>query len=292
METTIVRDSQVGDQWIKEMVAANPIQKCINPQTGQWNGNFTTGPVRLMFSDALLEAKPQMRSKPQESPLKFSCAAMFTPLADLRPLYEEFYRIAATEFGDTAYVDQNGQTQYNVDNPFRDQREKAQHGGWTPGAIFLNLSSNFQPAVVDPHYNPIVDKNKIYDGVWAILSINGYPSGKGTPRKGPRFGLVQAMIVGEDKKIGGGGAPDPRQTFAGVNVKPPVVAPGAQFGQALPGRPAGGPVNAAQFYPPAGGVPQGGYAPPGVPAGAPGPQYGAPQLTAEELELRRMTQGY
>lgn len=303
-----MKDSLVGDEWIREMCAANPVQHVINPETGQPNGNILTGPVRLAFCDHLFTPGRQMKNKP-DSPMKYMTAVLFPPLADLGPLWQEYYRICASDFADTAYA-QNGATYYNVDNPVRDQREKIQFGGYTPGAMFLNLSSNFQPAIVDTRGNPVTDPAKAYAGAWAIVAINAYASGKGTPRKGPRFGLVQVMLVGDDKPLAGG-QPDPRQTFQGVNVKPPVAVPGSQFGQAPSVPPQGAPVNAGGYYgapPPTNGfgaaphpgpAPTTGYAPVagGMPPGSTGSAYGAapaptrtpaPQLTAEERELRRI----
>jgi hypothetical protein len=261
-----MRNSVVGDAWIREMCQINPVQHVLNDK-GEKTGNILSGPVRLAFVETLLVAGPQMKSKP-DSPLKHSATIMFTPFVDLTIFWEEYYRIAASDFADHYNKEYN---QYaGLDNPIYDQGAKLKYDGFTPGCMAVNSSSNYKPPVVDIRNNPIVDPSKVYAGVWAIVSLNAYASGKNTPRKGPRFGLQTVMIVGDDTNLAGG-APDPRQQFKGVQVKAPVtVAPGAF------GAPVGAPppsAGTAAYYPPppAGGVPNMAPAamappPPGVPA--------------------------
>ncbi len=276
MTTTIMKDSKVGDAWIQEMCRLNPVSR-VRGADGQLNGNITTGPVRLSFTDALFVAKPKMKNAPPGSPVGYGCTLLLTPITDQTIFWEEYNRICQAEFQQFW----NGQY-YAVDNPIRNCGEKPQFAGYTPGCFFTNVSSNFKPPIVDHMGNPIVDPNRVYPGVWAIVAVNAYASGKGQPKKGPRFGLQTIMIVGDDTNLGGA-APDPRAMFAGVNVRPPAVQPGQHFGQQQQGQPPGMPPGmppqggVGTFYPPSGPPPaQQGYAPPqGQPPGFP-PQHQQP----------------
>jgi len=241
MLTTVMRDSQVGDAWIKEMCEANPVQ-WVRTDKGEQTANLLSGPVRLSFCDALMEAKPQMRSDPN-SKKAFGTTMLFTPFTDFTLFWQEYYRIAAAEFASHYNAEKN--QYYGLDNPFYDQGGKAKFQGYTPGLMAMCTTSQFKPSVVDTRNNP-VSPEKVYPGVWAIIALNPYASGKQAPRKGPRFGLQAVVIIGDDKPLSGGGI-DPRQAFAGVKVKPPVVVPQAAFGQPQLPPQAG---NAMAAYPP------------------------------------------
>lgn len=226
MTTTVMRDSMVGDSWIREMCALNPVQRVLDDK-GQATGNLLTGPVRLAFCDSLFEAKPQMRTDPN-SKKTHSAAILFTPFTDLTIFWEEYYKICASDFAQ--YYNPTYQMYSGLENPIFDAGTKLQYGGFTPGCMAMNSSSQYKPPLVDMRNNPIVDPNKVYPGVWAICSVAGYASGKNFPKKGPRFGLQSIMIIGDDKPLAGG-AVDPRTQFKTANVKPPVGIPAGAFGQ-------------------------------------------------------------
>lgn len=216
MTTTIMRDSQVGDQWLQAAAAAVPIQRVLNDQ-GQPTNDFLTGPVRLSWP--VLFKLPQP-SKDNANP-KFGAALLFTPLADFSLLYEEYYRVCAASFADC--YDAGSNQYYGLRSPFRDQGEKIKFEGYTPGCVFITCSTKFKPPVVDNRGNPVVDENKVYPGVWAICGINAYPN-LDARTKGVRFGLQTVMLIGDDKNLGGAGA-DPAKTFKGINVAAPLVRP-------------------------------------------------------------------
>lgn len=271
MTTTVMRNSRVGDAWIQEMARLNPTQWVVGAD-GQRNGNITLF-ARLAWTDALFTAKAGVKNPAPGAALKYYTTLLLTPWTDMTILWEEYNRICAADFQQFF----NGQY-YAVDNPIRPCAEKPNMGGYTPGLFFTNVSSNFKPPIVDAGGNPIVDPQRVYPGVWAIAAVNAYASGKGQPKKGPRFGLQTIMIVGDDENLGGA-APDPQQMFRGVKVQPPAVQPGQQFGQQVMGAPppAGG---VGAFYgaaPPAGAPPAGvpAYGAPAVPPGFP-PAGGAP----------------
>lgn len=275
MATTIVRDSIVGDAWIQQTAQSVPIQRVIDEKTGQPTGDILTGPVRLAF-DTLFEL-PQPNANMQNP--KYGAALLFTPLADFTIFYEEYYGVCGTEFAD--HYDHASGQYYGLHSPFRDQAEKAKFGGFTPGGVFMTCTSKFKPPVVDVRGNPIVDKSKVYPGVWAICAVNPY-SYKDPRKKGVGFGLQSVMIIGDDTKFGGG-APDPNKTFAAAKgaIQAPAISPGALSNMPVGGAPAA-PHGGGMAPPPAGGTyaaPPAGApsAPPAMPPGRPAPgQYVMP----------------
>jgi len=240
MTTTIVKDSIVGDAWIAQTSQAVPVQRVIDPKTGQPTGDILTGPVRLAFDTLFELPKPSAKI---ENP-KYGASVLFTPYADFTIFYEEYYKVCQREFQDHY---QNGQY-YGLHSPFRDQAEKMKFGGFTPGCIFMTCTSKFKPGVVDTMGNPILDQSKVYPGVWAICSVSPYAF-KDPRKKGVAFGLQSVMLIGDDTKFGGG-APDPNTTFGGVKgaIQRPVITPGV--------------LNHMPSGPQQGGMPPGGGMPP------------------------------
>lgn len=263
MTTTVMRDSIVGDAWIQQTAANVPIQRIIGAD-GQPTGDILTGPVRLAFCDSIFNP---------ESKDDFSVAMLFTPYADFRVLYEEYYAWCGREF--PSHYDAGTQQYHGLHSPFKSQDEKLKFGGFTPGLAYMNSGSQFKPPVCDSRYNPIVDPSRLYAGVWAICAVKPYPFGKagktkdGQPmKKGIGFGLQSIMLIGDDTKFGGG-APDVKQMYAGVNVTAPIVRPDIGGGMPTGGAPA-----------PAAGIP--GYTAPGGGAPRPGQPAGnfvMPQTT-------------
>jgi hypothetical protein len=271
MNTTVMKDSRVGDAWIAQVCREVPVQRVyvLDPKTGQRtpNGNILTGPVRLAFTDAILTARPQQKSDPN-SALKHSCTLLFPPYADMTIFWEEYNRIAATDFA----KHWNGQQYVGLDVPIFNAGMKSQYSGFTMNLNAMNTSSQFKPSVVDRNNNGIIDPSRVYPGVWAIVAVNPYASGKNFARKGPRFGLQAIQLIADDTNLAGS-PPDPKTLFAGVNITPPVTAPAAGFGAAPPQIPGQGGQQAgiAQFYPPGGGQP-----PQAAPAPLNVPGWGAP----------------
>lgn len=284
MTTTIMRDSVVGDNWIQQTAAAVPVQRVLGAD-GLPTGDILTGPVRLGYND-LFELPKQ---KEGESAPKYGAKLLFTPFVDWTIFYEEYYKMCASswpEFYDAA----SGQY-YGLHSPFHKQQDKAKNAGYTPGLVFMNSTSKFKPPVVDVRHNPIVDKNRVYQGVWAICAVKPYAFGdKKDPKqkKGIGFGLQSVMIIGDDTRLAKGGqAPDTKAQFGGVNIagiQAPVVRPDVVQGMpsGMPAAPA--PAAAIPGYTaPGGGMPQPGqppaiqqqhWSPPAAPA-APG-NYPAP----------------
>ena len=255
-----MKDSIVGDQWLYQCATNVPVQRIINPDTGQPTGDILTGPVRLTFPHIF---EPQ-KTKPGENPGKYGAGLLFTPWADFTILREEVFKLYAAVFADK--YNPATQQYYGLHDPFHDQAEKsAQYAGFTPGLQYISVSTKFKPQVVDARGNPIVDPAKVYPGVWAICSINAYTFKD--KKSGVSFGLQSIMLIGDDTKLGGGGAPDPAKTYGGVMgvIAPPPVQAGAMAGMPPSAPPAAPPAHMPP--PPAGGTYAAPPAAPPAPAG-------------------------
>ena len=208
----MMRDSTIDPNWLRQMMAANP------PQRAE-NGNLLTGPVRLAFPE-LWRPKKGKRDDGSETS-KYSANILFPLGANLDLFSEEWTRIAKQDFP------QNWTPQgqpVGIHSPFHDQVEKTVgvkvYARFTPGAIYLNVTSNYKPAVVDDAMNPIVDESRVYGGVWAIVAVNAYsykPQKGNAGKTGIAFGLQSVVIIANDQKLGGGGS-DPRQDFKGISI--------------------------------------------------------------------------
>lgn len=260
MTTKMVRDSIVGDDWILQTMRNVPVQRIIDPATGNFNGDIITGPVRLAF-DNLFDLPPA--NETNKNP-KYGTQLLFPPNVDFTIFYEEYYKACAQHFPEN-YVPET-QQYMGLHSPFRDQAEKLKFGGYTPGCVFMTVSSKYKPPVVDSRMNPIVDKTKVYPGVWAICVVNTYDYGKNPPqpKKGINFGLQSVMIIGDDTKFGNQG-PDVKAQFKGVNVTAPIVRPGVGAGMAGMNPAAPAPAAAIPGYT----QPGGGVARPGMPGQVP-----------------------
>ena len=235
-----MKDSTLDPRWLAEMMQRNPITKTEN-------GNFTTGPVRLAFPNIF---KPSDKKSDSGAPGKYGATILFPFGADLRVLADEWARVAREAFPSN-WV--NGQP-VGLHSPFHDQIEKTAgakvYAGFTPGAVYLNVSSNYKPQVVDGGMNPVVDESRVYGGVWAIVSVNAYsykPTKGQAGKTGVGFGLQSVVIIADDQKLGGQGS-DPRKDFAGISISASSDIAGKMAG--LPGQPAGAP---AQSIMPSGG---------------------------------------
>lgn len=269
MTTTVVRNSIVGDDWIRQVQANVPIQKIVKPDANgvmQWTGDFLSGPVRLSWVNLFTaKASKDSAGNIRVGSEKFSTAMLFPPPLpgqtkeqQFALLYEEYYRVAAKDFA--SHWDAGSQQYYGLHSPFHDQGEKFKYEGYTPGCIYVTMGSKFKPPVVRPipgdpnNFNPVVNEAEVYPGVWAIVAFNCYAGGKGQPVKGPMFGIQSVIIIGDDTNISGGGAgADPKKQFAGLALPTAIQRPNLAnipgVGGGLPGMPSVAPPPSIPGYP-------------------------------------------
>ena len=242
----MMRDSKIPADYIARIVAANPLTKMPD------GTSYRTMPLRLAFCHIV---KPNPNAKnddgtPKATP-SYEVTALLPPGAQAQldaVLWPDIYALLRQEFPSNFQAD--GRPFGLHCPPWRDQGEKQQYTGYTPGLPFFRCTSQFKPQIVDPAMNPIidVDGNRVYPGVWAILSINLFVFGKSPPRpkKGVSIGLQSVMIIADDEKLIGG-APPPEQAFAGVQVES-RFDPAGQFG--APPAPGAAPPPPGAFMPP------------------------------------------
>lgn len=234
-----MRDSAKNAEWVERVVRENPMHKIMNEQTGAWDGNIRTCPVRLsFFNNALHQAVGGKNDNGTEKRPTFEVQILFPPCAT-----EQVNSVLRPAVADTERrmfpnnMGQDGRS-FGLHSPFRDQAEKQNYAGFTPGGIFIRATTLYKPPVVDLNNNPIVDtEGRAYPGVWALVSINLFHYGISPPqpKKGVSFGLQAVMIVADDNKLGGG-AVDPKTQFKGVKIDS-SFDPAKAFGQATPAAP-------------------------------------------------------
>ena len=95
---------------------------------------------------------------------KFSLRALFPLDADLTVLKDKASAVAVAKWGDKA-------GSMGLKTPFRKQDEK-DYDGYTPGAVFMNMSSGSKPGAVDQAGADIMDYDKdLYAGCWVRANV-------------------------------------------------------------------------------------------------------------------------
>lgn len=193
--------SKMTDAWIADALSRNPCVKLDN-------GNVRTCPFRISFPNIFQKGKP-IAPNPEG---KYGVTLLFPPGADLSVLRAEATAVAFAKWPGL----KDGSLKMSLATPFRDQAEKQQFEGYTPGAIFTTANSERQPPCVDARLAPIVDPNKVYPGAWGIATLRCFDYDKGV-KKGVTFGLQSLMVIADDTQLGGGGS-DPTSDYAGINI--------------------------------------------------------------------------
>ena len=278
-----MRNSRMTDAWIAQVLAGNPIR--VAEKTGNM---LALG--RLAFPN-LLNPAPPMAGEPVNDAKKptYNTVLLFPPGSE-HGINTVLYPMWMAEMQKSFPNHQPSA----LHNPFRDQGEKQQYGGYTPGLPFITPSTTMKPQVVDTANNPIIDPARIYAGVWAIVSMNFFSFGLRPvrPKKGVSFGLQSVMIIADDEALGGT-APPAADDFAGVRIDqafdpsgqfgntpaaaPAYRPPGAVLPPAQPIAAAPAPSGAVQGWRPPGAAP----ANPAAPGGwSPPAAYAAPPIAA------------
>lgn len=199
--------SDMDPKWVEEMWAKFPCQKVIDAN-GQPNGNYRTGPVRGSFLNVFARGKPV----PPATQGKFTATALFPPAADLTVL-----KTAATEAALAKWPTAGQVGGPTLHTPFRQQADKANIEGYTPGGIFVvGVADQRQPYIVDARGAPIVDQNEAQSGFWYLMVLRPFVFDSGL-KKGVSFGLNGLMMIAKDRTFGGGGS-NPAADFAGVSI--------------------------------------------------------------------------
>lgn len=154
-----------------------------------------TGKVRLSYANVWTP-----RAGPDEgSALKYSTAILI-PKTDKETI-EKINRACAV-------VKENGKATWGgklppqLKMPLRDGDVDRADDPVYKGCWFLNASSNEKPGIVDRQMNEIFDKDEVYSGVFARVSLNFYAFNK-NGNKGIGAGLQNIQKVADGPRLSG-----------------------------------------------------------------------------------------
>lgn len=205
--TYTMNASDMDPKWIEDMWAKFPCQKIVD-QNGVENGNYRTGPVRGSFMSVLQRNKP-IAPNPTG---KFSATALFPPAANIDILKQAATEAALAKWPQAGQV--GGPT---LHTPFRQQADKANLEGYTPGGVFITATADQRaPYAVDARGAPITEDSHVMSGAWYLFVLRPFVFDAGL-KKGVSFGLQGVMKIADDRTFGGGGS-DPRSDFHGVSI--------------------------------------------------------------------------
>jgi len=172
-------------------------------------------------------------------------------------------------------------------NPIKDYDTYVRQDGkpnheFTKGCYWINASTQFQPPVVGPDRQPVINEADVYSGRNCVINISFYNmSGTTKDGKAGKRGLstnfnAVMLLEGGEREGGGGVQVDPNQVFGQFQVDMGLVNQG---GPAPSASPSSDPFGGQQHQAPApqgspfGGQPQ---APAPTPQQTPPPQQGQP----------------
>lgn len=183
--------------------------------------HITVGPVRLSFP-AILE--PDRRGK-------YSVTMLIPKTDEGRAIAKQLHELAAGQVAAkwpdpekrprrlTMPVKDGDSGEHTNDGVPKGERYPEFSGHW-----YVSASSNFQPGVVDRQLQPVVDRARVYSGVWAYLQVNAFAYSN--EKFGASIGLANVQIYQDDEPFAGGGAPDPGAAFRKLDGGDPFAQGG------------------------------------------------------------------
>lgn len=191
------------------------------------SGNIISSEVRFAFCN-LFKPKKGDPGKPDKygvtmlfpHPSTLTGAALDEFNACVAALKAEAHRVAFEKWGSAATeIDPaTGRPKLTLRSPFRDQADKAgEYEGYVPGALFLNVTSQQRPEIVDANVQPIIEQSKLYSGCYGRVSLRAFAYE--TNGKGVSFGLQNVQKTRDGEPLGGGGP-------ASADFKPIAAAAG------------------------------------------------------------------
>ncbi|MCO5285184.1 MAG: DUF2815 family protein [Chitinophagaceae bacterium] len=163
----------------------NPVQKT----------KVITGKVRLSYAHIF---EPQAAEGSDKA--KFS-ASLIIPKSDAATIkkMQAAIKEAALIGKDSKF---GGKIPANLKTPLRDGDEDRPEDDAYVNSVFVNASSSTRPGVIDLNRNVITDKEEVYSGCYAIVSVNFYPYNT-NGNKGVACGLNNIMKVADGEPLGG-----------------------------------------------------------------------------------------
>ena len=156
-----------------------------------------TGKVRLSYVHLF-----EPWSNDPDDPAKYSCVVLI-PKSDKRTLAAlEKARLAAVAAGkakfgaswgkrELKYIVHDGDIEADLDaNPEYE------------GHMYMSVSANTKPGVVDGYVRPILDSMEVYSGCYARVSVGAFPY-KAKGNEGVSFGLNHVQKLGDGEPLDG-----------------------------------------------------------------------------------------
>lgn len=179
------------------------------------SNSFVTGKFRIAWPNVFTK-----ETKPDGTPGAYSVVAII-PKGDTETLNAIKAALGA------AATERFGKNLKGVRNPLKDGDtetftnsegvEEPKH----PGCMFIRISSNQKPGVVDADVQEVIDPEQVYAGRYARASVNAW-SYDTSGNKGVSLGLQNLQLLEDGERLGNS-KPKPQDVFKPValaNAKP------------------------------------------------------------------------
>lgn len=157
--------------------------------------NMVTGVVRLSYANVW-----EPKAMNQGDREKYSTAILIDKKDKATVKAIENCIEAAKQAGKAKW---NGKIPATLKLPLRDGDEEKPDDENYAGMYFLNASSTTPPQIVDKRVQPILDRDEVYSGVFAKVSLNFYPFNTNGNR-GVAVGLGNIQKIKDGDRLAGG----------------------------------------------------------------------------------------
>lgn len=169
-----------------------------------------TGKVRLSYAKIW---EPESVNEGEDK--KYSTAILI-PKTDTATIEKIKAAIeAAKEQSKSKLAGANGKIPANLKTPLRDGDADKPDDEAYAGMYFLNASTRTRPGIVDKDLNAIMDRDEVYSGCYARVSINFYAY-NANASKGIAAGLNNIMKVADGERLAGGSSAE--DDFKGLSA--------------------------------------------------------------------------
>lgn len=149
-----------------------------------------TPPVRLSYPN-LFTPRTRKNAKPGEKP-KFDCALLLPPTVDLKPFAAVIEHVQKERWGKTFKLGRP---------PIKRCSDKDGNMGVGPDWYFMNVSTGYQPIIVDSKRQPVLDPKRVYPGIWALVHLKGIAWNHDEGGNGVSFSLEAIQLYKDDTPL-------------------------------------------------------------------------------------------
>ena len=176
------------------------------------DGKIVVGPFRGVFPNVFEPAPVRVNGRPVGDPI-YGITALFAP-DDLEPLKAKVAEVAKATWP--------GRSLKELQLPFKRGEEeqkkaeaKGKDGSFYAGTVAVKMTSKYQPRVVGPDRNEIVDPGQVYSGAYYYAEVNvvAYPATNANASDGVKCYLNFLMKFKDGTRVAGRTAKD---VFAGI----------------------------------------------------------------------------